>query len=417
MGIRLPFLPEWMGEGVFVDPMRLIYPFERFAKPFEKMATQNNIQAKKAATLLQQWMAEESAGEDEVTQALTTQQGVLWDKAWAQAGNEMDKEISNPMDFMALMSGFSLPIQWAYQLAMGRKDKIGQLPPTRMIQAATGALGIGGPEGVNLEAPLRKAVGLPEYDQYHDIAIDRMIAGMAAEGTVSPRDAQLAMIERSGPVYELAQRRTAKMGAAKYAFSPLSLDFYAEGEQMQRGLQAEWNVAIEAWKKGDKSAFNQFFEDHPEYEAQRAAWRDPEERLQKFLISEVWDRYMALEPQQKYEVKRQLGPAFTDAFLDKETRSYESLSAETLAMWSQMMGGSAAGVDVPQMQMNPVEVDPMKEMMSNFSPTLARQWLGYTVAGQELSEGALKELGRLWEAVGKPEGDFNKWLKKTAKKK
>ena len=44
-------------------------------------------------------MAEESASEDEVTQALTTQQGVLWDKAWAQAGNEMDKSISNPLDF------------------------------------------------------------------------------------------------------------------------------------------------------------------------------------------------------------------------------------------------------------------------------------------------------------------------------
>jgi hypothetical protein len=49
-----------------------------------------------------------------------------------------------------------------------------------MIQGATAMAGIGGPMGVNIEAPARRAIGLPEATQWDPYRVARSVADMAA---------------------------------------------------------------------------------------------------------------------------------------------------------------------------------------------------------------------------------------------
>jgi hypothetical protein len=104
-------------------------------------------------------------------------------------------------------------------------------------------------------------------------------------------------------------------------------------------MKAEYSNAITAWKAGDDKALTSFFDKYPQYEAQLLAYKDPEEQLKSFLISEVWDRYSELPSVHKKQVTEQLGDTFQLAFLDKETRSYDAIDVDTLSMWAQMMNG------------------------------------------------------------------------------
>jgi hypothetical protein len=58
---------------------------------------------------------------------------------------------------------------------------VGQLiPQTGMIQGATALAGIGGPTGVDIERPIRKAMGLPEAEAFDPYRISRSVSNMAA---------------------------------------------------------------------------------------------------------------------------------------------------------------------------------------------------------------------------------------------
>jgi hypothetical protein len=361
MGIPLPFLPDWMGDGIYIDPLKDIFGFEQQIAPFTKMAEQDNTQTKRTISILQQMQADETADPTAVQAAIENKQGQLWDKAWAQSSLELDNEINNPFDFLSLMSGPSLPIQIGYNLSpWGDKANIGQLPPTRMIQALTGAVGIGGPGGVNIESGFRKMVGLPQGDQFADYRVDRMLAGLTAEGQITPGDAQRAMIDRSGPAFDLAQTRVSQMGVWQYLGGPIGLDFFPEGEKEQRDLQTSYDAMMAKWKAGDTQARNEWFDAHPEYAAQLTAWEeDPVERLRSFLRSEVWERYNALSALDKRQVSDQLGAVFQDAFLNKETRSYDSIDTATLAAWSKALGSKnpVAAPDAPALPLKFADPD------------------------------------------------------------
>ena len=81
-----------------------------------------------------------------------------------------------------------------------------------------------------------------------------------------------------------------------------------------------------------------FFEDHPEYEAYLAKGKEPEERLRSFMIGNIWDAYMSLGDTNRKAATQQMGEEFEQAFLDKETRSYDSIDVATLTSWAQMLG-------------------------------------------------------------------------------
>lgn len=356
IGIRLPFLPDWMGDGVFIDPYRLIFPFAQFGRPITEMAEQNNLVYRKTISTLQDMAADEEITAAEAQAAIETGSGALWDKARARAKKDIDLEIANPFDAISMVYGPSLPIQYAYQLAMGRPERISQTPLTRGIQAVTGLFGIGGPAGFNPFGKIRKGMGLPEVDRFYDYRVDRMLASMTAMGEITTDQAKQAMIYREGSAFEEAQRKVARLGFFQYIGAPLGVDFFPEGEEDQRALRSEYDRAIEAWKNGDNQALGKFDDAFPEYEAQRLAWQsDPEAKLRMFLRSEVWDGWNKLSDLHKQQAKEQLGSIFTDAFLTKETRSYDSIDTGTYAMWARALGGDAGGVQAGQMQLRLAE--------------------------------------------------------------
>lgn len=352
VGIPMPFLPDWMGDGVYIDPYRMIYPFHQMTTPFKTWAEQRNREQKQAEYLIQDWMEAQEIDAEEGQQAIESMTGPIWDRALAQvraednvgATNPMgigsDREIRNPIDMIFNVMGPSLPISIGYDVLTGRKEHISQLPVTRLIQNTTALLGIGGERGINIEGPIRRAVGLPEIDRFEDYRIDRELASMVADGLIDHQTAIVAMIERSGEAFTEAQRRVTQVMGTRFFTSSMGLDFFPEGEQEMRLLKEEYDRAWQAYNAGDTEALTAFWDEHPEYEARRAQFtEDPEARLRMFLQRQIWDQYREMNPAEKRATRERFGEVFEDAFLNKETRSYNSIPVEVMAAWAQAIGG------------------------------------------------------------------------------
>jgi len=102
-----------------------------------------------------------------------------------------------------------------------------------------------------------------------------------------------------------------------------------------RGLQDEFAAAYDAKAAGDKDAVNKFFDKYPEYSSRLLSMKDnPEEQMRSFLRGIVWEKYLALPKAQNKEFRAAAGDLFEEAFLNSETRSYDSISTDTLTMWA-----------------------------------------------------------------------------------
>ena len=337
--IKIPtggYLPDYMGDGIYVDPLKPIFPFHQFGNVLRNISKDDNMQTKRAIALLEDMAAEDESLNEQVIQAIQSRSGELWQKAWAQAGSEIDRGVDNPIDALGMMAGYSLPLQAMIKAGQGEWDEMGQLPPTRAIQTITGALGIGGPEGIT-DKPIRRWMGMSENTPFYNYAIDKATAEMVVDG-YDIDEVKLALQNRKGPVYDEALRRVAKQNAIKYLLAPLSADFFPEGEEVLREVRTEYDVAVKKMLTGQRADYDKFFDEHPEYEAQRLAWTEPEERVRKYLISQIWDAYLKLPYEQQKDVKKAFGEPFTDAFLNKATRAYDVIDDETLALWARSLG-------------------------------------------------------------------------------
>lgn len=329
--IEMPFLPEWMGDSLYIDPMRQAFPIELLLEPFQAMAEDRNAIDSRVRYILEQWYADDKYEQTALQEALDNREGAIWDEAVAQAKVEVEREFSNPMDFMTAISGTLLPIEWAYQLINGRKDKIGSLPVTRAIQALTSWAK---PGGVNIEAPLRKALGLPvDGNEYMDYYIRREIPWVGIMGGYSMEEIQNALVDRTGPLYEMALDYVGKRQSLRYFSSSISLDFFPEGEQEMRALGEEFSAAIEA------NQLSEFYDRHPEYASRSMSYmEDPEDIIRKIAISAIWTLRQEVPGLTKNRLDAAFGEEFQMSFLDKETRSYDAIDTETLLSWAQALG-------------------------------------------------------------------------------
>jgi hypothetical protein len=342
MKIPVPFLPEFADGGMYVDPFRQVFPFEQFARPWEQRAQDQNMIEKRTVSLLERWAEDDEEDPQTVKDALEFRAGPLWDKAINLAKLDVESDTGNPWDFINLIMSPSLPIGYAYDWLRGKKDNISQLPATRLIQNVSGALGANQGRGFNIEGPLRRALGMPEYDKYHDYRVDRTLSDMVAEGVVSPEEGNIAMTDQTGDAYLMAQQRAAQTQQIKYLGAPFGADLFPEGEQTQRALKQEYDKARDAWLAGQTDALTTFFEAHPEYESRMLLFMEnPEERMRFFLRSSIWDAWFDLPELHQKQLQEQLGDPFTQAFLNKETRSYDSIDTPTLAQWARVMGATA----------------------------------------------------------------------------
>jgi hypothetical protein len=374
--IPAPWLPKWMGDGLYIDPTTNLFFPANVLRPFERMQQDRNYQQIEAERILQEWAADGTSSESEIVQAAKTRTGPLWERAFAEAQMRREAEISNPADFFASMFGpawwLSTPLNLAGikvpGISKGDRSKVSSTPMLNTSRAldtvtqGTWAEPVGDLIGLlgKPEEWARNKAGLPALGEYGEYYTKRQIANMVTEGLLDSEQAQLAMLEKKGPIWDQATERV-KMelamrvplagatyaathegpGAAAQAFLPslFGAGLLPAGELEYRGLKDDWNNAWKRYDTGDPKAITQFFDDHPEYEAYLAKGKDEKELLQSFLVGQIWDGYMAMGPTDKKTAVSQMGTLFEQAFLDKETRSYESIPTETLIQWARMFGG------------------------------------------------------------------------------
>ncbi len=292
--IGIPFLPDWMEDSIYFDPIRSMLPFDTFLYPFERYMQRNSTLEGRTEYILNDMLENGEINEEELETALAQESGPIYLKAREMAIADDDELKFNAWDFASLLSGPHAPLQWAYNVAKGTPEEIGPFTPmSRTIKGAAGLLGIDLDRSpMNLEARFRKSVGLPAFDQWDDYRIDRMLSNMVAMNEITIDQALRAMIEREGDAYnEAIKKANFEFGiGAMGSLVGIPAKAYPEGEYLQRSLKDDYQ---RAWAKTEETGnfdfVNNFNNLHPEYEARLALWNSPEEKLRDFLKDEIWN--------------------------------------------------------------------------------------------------------------------------------
>lgn len=391
---ELPFMPEWMGGGVWVDPLNLGLPLEKFGNPWEQVAqSQSRLQDRTEDVLTdmlnageitrdqyRQAMDYRPGGGDDLSGALVQAVGVGMPDAYTEARRRVlaeDPTLRNDVaDLAVALFPPSLLLYNAYQTLRGTPERISPLPITRDVRNVTAALGMNNGAGINLEAGVRRALNLPTFDQWGDYRVDRELANMAAEGIITAEQARAAMLERSGQAYEMAMAREAQQGGANGMVQIFGRLFggatvFPEGEMRGRQMQLLLAAAREAQDNGDTGALSEFFEKYPEVEARLALMDDPDERLTSFLTDQVWAAWRGLPTLYRRQVQQQLGDDFSESFLN---RQYDGIDPDTLATWARTLGryvpGNIAG-DPAELDLAP---EPVAYEVQRFYDERAGTW-------------------------------------------
>jgi hypothetical protein len=353
--IPLPFLPEWMGNEVFVNPLRLALPFDNWMAPFEQMNQQDLADLGAANRKLEELYNEGQLDREAYEQAASTHSGPDWERAMALARADDSEGRMSWADTAAALFPPHVPLLYAYDALNGRnpfEERGPLLPMTRNLGNMLAVLGLDPAGGLNPEAALRKQLGLHPFSKWDDYLAERMLTNMVASGEMALGDAQRAMIEHEGPAWEQAVQRagveragghlvTAVMGLAG-----IPARGYPPGEEANRKLNDEYGAAWDRYDAsgGDyKATVGAWLEDHPGYEARLALFKKPEERLQQFMVDEFWDLWNSAPDLTKNQLRDQLGDDFADSMFSADTGWGKNVAPEKLAVWLKLMGGSPPG--------------------------------------------------------------------------
>lgn len=340
--IPLPFLPDGWGDTIYLDPYHQVFGFDAMAGQVMRplMRDFSNLRSR-AEYILQEMADNGEISPADMQAAIAAQQGQLWEQVYNQAKSEYDAEIASPVDLVSTMFSPSLPLSWAMErLNLKQKRVGGTLPAFSTIQNITSPFV---PGGVHIPSVVQGLItGKPtEPDARGDLFnyyVLRELSNMAIMGA-DPAEVELAMVERSGPLWDQAMSTVGNQQLVRSFGSILWSDFFPEGEQQQRALKYEFI------KAADNGTLPEFFDAHPEYQARMMLRNanDPDAMMDQFLRSAVWDAYNKLTPLERKEYTDQLGELFQTAFLSKETRSYDSIDTETLVQWARALSGVVPG--------------------------------------------------------------------------
>jgi hypothetical protein len=360
--IALPFLPDWMGGGLFTDPLEALTSVKSV---FGVNNTQENqVQDADVATAIRALATKGEISTSEAANAIANKSGALWTAMKEQM-------TSASQDSGGLTDVFKphLPFDIAYKLLTGHPQDIGVLfPVTRLIRGVTSPFVAG---GVNIEEPLKQGLRnltgnnqIPLYDAYEQYRVDRMLANMVGDGTISARDALIALIERKGPAYDQAMQRVGQEGLmSSFASLAGGGGIFPEGERnyyiakIQRDLL--WNQEVAALGQdpnhlsqdqkyqllkdngrfGKGTPLSKFYDQHPELGFRSEIFAEPEKRLKDFLQQELSDKYYSLGSLDRRLVSDKLGQDFQTFFRNKDTRDLSKVSLEQLATWLQALKG------------------------------------------------------------------------------
>jgi hypothetical protein len=284
--IKAPFWEDWMGEGVFVNPLRIGLPIETFTYPFERYYQSATSLERNTLRTMEKMLSQNEITQAEYQNALETRTGPTWQLARDQAQRDGDDD--SWFDFASMLVSPHAPLMAAYRAAFKPDEPVlpGVLmPATRHIKSITGYFGVGPPGGINIEGGIRKAVGLPEFDEWDDYRVERMLSNMTSSNEISSSEAIQAMIDHEGPLWDEAKRRAAKEYGLRGTFGIVGIpvNAYPPGEEAARASVEGFGDAIQAYQDGDMEAYTKFFDENPAQSPQGRAERDTGRRLPEYL--------------------------------------------------------------------------------------------------------------------------------------
>ena len=381
MHMAAPWLPEWAGGSIYIDPMKQLFPFEQFLQPLDQLNVDQSARDQQTTQMLRDMQNQGEATPDDVVKAIAEKKGYLWESAAKQVAANADDSIANPTSIVGMMMSPPLWFSTLKNIAQGTPEKISPTPMLRTanaieqigngtpIEALTNLMGtaMGGPERW-----MRNKMGISELGQFGDSYIDRQLSAMVADGSANVQDATDAMLQRNGPVFDQAVQRAKYEQALKTPLAGVGLalnsaykgkssifdaagellpsmfpaGILSKGELEMRGLSKAYN---EAWAKvdaaanpndpnGDKNAVTQFYKDHPEYSIRAIQYKDPQQRMRNMLTGGIWDAYKQLDGPNKTQVENALGDSFKQSFLDKTIADNTAIDLQTLAFWARYVG-------------------------------------------------------------------------------
>ncbi|MGH2619713.1 MAG: hypothetical protein ACRDHG_03970, partial [Anaerolineales bacterium] len=203
--IDMPFAPPEAGD-IWVNPFRAIgLPFEQFIQPFERWQQVRIGTEQRTLRKLEEMLRDGTISSAEHKQALQERSGPTWEWARSVVQEEDQSLHFDLMDFMNLSVSPHLPISMLWNLANGRPEELNPLPHTRSLKHIATILGIDPGVYDNVWGNVRKAMGLPAFDQYDDYRTRREVSNMMGEGAVvngrpvTLDEVLLAMGTQSGP--------------------------------------------------------------------------------------------------------------------------------------------------------------------------------------------------------------------------
>src|SRR3990172_5854131 len=244
--------------GIYAAPTRGALPFDFWTQGATQLEAEGRANISSAGRYLQEKMQNGDITRDEYLRAVRDRTGPLWDEAMAEA--QKSHEDNDPMDALQVLFSPHAPLAWAYQLARGTPENIGPfLPITRTIKGITGLLGWPG-GGLNIEAAIRRQIGLPAFDKWDDYRAERMLINMVADGTIPLTVGQEAFHTHKGEAWTLAVRRARQEHGLTVTSSTIGIPMraYPEGEENIRSLTAQM---MDAYEIGGE-AVNAFFDKH-----------------------------------------------------------------------------------------------------------------------------------------------------------
>jgi hypothetical protein len=323
--MQLPFMPEWAGD-FFFDPLSSFgLPLENFTQGLSQL--EYGTKRADLEKQLQDAIAKGAPAEEiaELEQALKEAPGREW------------------TDYAGIFANPGLHLTVPYQLLFGKGTEGIQpmMPGSRFVEGATALLGVNEGKGIDVEGGMRRwanerlGTSFPEGDEWDTYRVERMLSNMAADGTITADEARRAMLEKSGPAWELAQAR-ANQEATRGPLgmiAPGRQGLYPTGERTQKLLGKELGATYDLPEDQRKAAQKQLYDEHPEINARQALFDQPGERYREYLNDAIWD----LSDLDKRRLKDQY-PDEMQRFYDKQATTQDLARLAT-----------AIGVDLPEM--------------------------------------------------------------------
>lgn len=389
IGIYLPFLPDWMGDALFMPTSQLSI-VGNFMDPLDDWLTDNKAVTATAERYVQEAFDANDITLEEYQTAMdpTKRNGsAVWQEMFARAQTDGDHDRDLGSLFKQYF-GMSLPVSVGKALLTDNPEGWTQTPMTRTGTAFRAIFG--GDLGKGLEfamsAPeraMRKAAvaitgnndfRYQEFGSWGDYYIRNQVWDMVVEGRISAEQAMEACGQKDGnKIWEQAADRQRQELLQKTQLLSATMPFKKMVEDVKNGNQdklgddfkyllaeiltmwtptsvvrdaertwradkAEMNKLYDTGTKDDRS---KFYDDHPYYTYNNLRYEDDtEQALRSYLYKSIMDKWYDLSDTEKDELKMAFGTDFQRSILSEETRAYQTMDIDQLSAYAQAMNGS-----------------------------------------------------------------------------